>query len=497
MPAEGLQAVLKDVERAGASFQQRYWVKVDEVKALVKSEGWNGAMTKMGGSLPDAMHMMSAWTGSSSSPGGLKLQGAAAAVMGGNLADWPNGTIPSHVVGMKAGFDDPTAQKTVVALQAVTRAGLENKGYKPRTMYRGMGGTIAAQMLQAAKDQADKGIPYHEAAMTINLNPGSSFSETEITATGFGSAVVAIHEVPADAYIAHYKVQGAGNVGIKHGSTNEKEGILAFKGPHTINVQDVRGTHAEKIISYFKEKGLYDPSKMALDDHPPSTISNARLGITTPKELKTIKVPLFVKIPSGMTKEMVHEHLKASGAAIVSSQGDAVGVTVPSHKIESFTDSFAKTGSFDSKLHQPESLKKYMKAKATSIAVADNFDADFGKAGEPSKAAPAAPKVPKIKAAPKFLETLSDLPETGPVLHSSGEVGALANKETGWRGLWVKWAKQAATAQGHEGKQALVKAIHAINAENPKFKEFIKMQSPTKPAFKAFLKAQVEKHVKK
>jgi hypothetical protein len=49
---------------------------------------------------------------------------------------------------------------------------------------------------------------------------------------------------------------------------------------------------------------------------------------------------------------------------------------------------------------------------------------------------------------------------------------------------------------GHTGKQGLVQAIHAINEKNGELKTFLKTR-PTKPAFKAFLKAQVEKHLKK
>jgi hypothetical protein len=178
-----------------------------------------------------------------------------------------------------------------------------------------------------------------------------------------------------------------------------------------------------------------------------------------------------VKTPANLTDAQVHEHLTAAGATISNKESGATQVTVPSHKINGFAEEFAKTPAFDSKLHKVESLKSYMATKAKGVAGEDH-DPDFGKDGEPSPAA--APKEekkakgqytkeylddltkkletmkgpkgpPKTKAVTKLyadLETVSDLPATGAMLHPKGEVGELANKETGWRGLWVKWAKQ-------------------------------------------------------
>ena len=493
MPGDNLQAVLKDVERAGSSFQQKYWVKIEEVQSLVKEHGWQEAMAKMGAAYGPVTSALHSWTSSSKSAGGLKIQGAAAVAMGMKVSDYPGGKVEHLKGGLEAGAADEKFQKALVALQAVTRAGLDNKGYKPRTMYRGMNGDIADAALQAAKNQADHGIPYHEAMMKLDLNPANSFSESENTAQGFGKFVVAVHEVPSSAYIAHFKVQGKGTVGF----SSEVEGILATKEAFVLPIQDIRGAHGDKIVAYFKSKGLFDPTKVELDDHPPSKISGKRVGAAeAPKRPKKIDVPLYVKTPANLTDAQVHEHLLASGASIESKEKGATTVSVPSHKLAGFVESFSKTGSFDSALHKPESLKAYMEKKAHSLA-GDDHTPDFGKGGEPTPYVPKGPKgPPKTKAVPKFLETISDLPPTGPVLHPKGEVGELANKETGWRGLWVKWAKQQAAASGHTGKDALVKAIHAVNERNGELKTFLKTK-PTKPAFKAFLKAQVEKHLKK
>jgi len=179
----------------------------------------------MGGDVSTASHMFSSWTGSSTSSGGLKMQGAAAKMMGMKVNDYPVAKGGSHKKDyLDEGYKSDEMCKTVVAMQAVTRAGLENDGYKPRTMYRGMAGEVSNAMVEAAKAQADAGVPYHEAAINITLNPASSFSESEKLAEGFGSAVVALHEVPSHAYIGHYRVQGSGTVGYN----KEKEGIVAF-----------------------------------------------------------------------------------------------------------------------------------------------------------------------------------------------------------------------------------------------------------------------------
>lgn len=499
--ASNLQAVLKSVERAGTSFQQRYWVSIDEVKTLVKENGWSKALGKMGGDVSTASHMFSSWTSSSTSPGGLKMQGAAAKMMGAKLSDYPVAKSDTKKDYLDAGYKSDEMCKTVVAMQAVTRAGLENDGYKPRTMYRGMAGEVSSAMIEAAKAQADAGVPYHEAAINITLNPASSFSESENLAEGFGSAVIALHEVPSHAYIGHYRVQGSGTVGYN----KEKEGIVAFQGPHPIGVQDIRGGAANKIISYFKSKGLFDASKVDLDDYPPSKASNERVGKSIPKKAVDVQVPMIMKVPAGMDKNAMAEHLESSGAVVnksATSPAGIVHVTVPSNKIGSFTEAFSKTPAFNSDLQKPATLKSYLEGKAKTL-VGENEVPTFD--GVSSTASTVSSKAPKAaKQYKSNLPSVQDLPDLPPEVASvpvqqkkgKGAVPEWAGKKT-WRDLWVKWAKQEAVAAGHSPTAAKAKAQDAVNKANVDLKKFVHHASPSKAQFKAFFAKVVSGHVKK
>ncbi len=271
MPHEGTTAVLKDVERAGQTFQQHYWMKLEDLAATAEKDGWQKAVMNAGGKPSELLKHLKSWTGSSTSPEGLALQGAAMKLMGGNIDDWPVGSTSTYAAGVKEGHADKSLQQTVLAAQATTRAVLEANNYKPRTMYRGMTGKVAAAILENAKKLADQGIPYHEAAMGLKLNPLNSFSEKVDVASGFGGSgsasgvILAVHEVPASAYVSHYKVQGGGTVGFG----SEKEGIIITQGTTGFRMQDIRGGVGKEIVNYFKSKGLYDESKVENDDHPP------------------------------------------------------------------------------------------------------------------------------------------------------------------------------------------------------------------------------------
>lgn len=269
MPAEGTTAVLKDVERAGKTFQQHYWVKLEDLSKVAENDGWQAAVKKAGGDPQHMYSMLKGWTGSSTSEDGLNLQGAAMALMGGEKTDWPVGTMKQYDDHVNAGYKDEKTKQTVLASQATTRAVLEANNYKPRTMYRGMQGKVAQSIIEQAKKLADQGIPYHEAALGLKLNPLNSFSEKMEVGLKFGDGssgvILAVHDVPASAYMSHYKVQGKGTVGY----STEYEGIMITQGTVGFRMQDLRGGAGRQIVDYFKSKGLYDASKIENDDHPP------------------------------------------------------------------------------------------------------------------------------------------------------------------------------------------------------------------------------------
>ncbi len=382
MPSD-LQAVLKDVERAGTKFQQKYWVKVEEVKKSVKADGWSKALGKMGGNEEVAHSLYSHWTGDHDGKEAGTLKGAVIAALGKKLEDFSQG------LGFAEGFNSIATVKTVVAMQAVTRAGLENKGYKPRTMYRAMGGDVRRRLVEAAKSQADAGVPYHEAAVSLSLNAVSSFSEDEEMAEqSFGSLVVALHDVPAHAYVGHYRVQGASSAqsGVnaaraktgKVGTKEEKEGMLAFSEPTKIAVQDLRGKDAERIISYYKSKGLYDAEKVILRDTPPSTISQQRLSRDTSPRIADTEVLVALRPKKGSSDSDLERDIRSSGARVEFVRGAAKLVPVKSRQLDSFVNKFAKTDSFDADAHTPNSFREEIAKKMQADAEEENNVPDFG-----------------------------------------------------------------------------------------------------------------------
>lgn len=492
MPHKGTTAVLKDVERAGKTFQQHYWMKLEDLANVAKKGGWQAAVVAAGGDPKHLNMMLKEWTGSSTSVEGCQLQGAAMALMGGDKADWPIGAMGNYKKHVNDGYKDKKTKQTVLAAQATTRAVLESGNYKPRTMYRGMTGKVAEAIIANAKKLADQGIPYHEAALGLKLNPLNSFSETNDTAQKFGGGssgvILAVHDVPASAYMSHYKVQGAGTVGF----SSEKEGIVITQGTTGFRMQDIRGGAGKQIMKYFKDKGLYDPAKVENDDHPPGGWkhgSNPNKSIGSGGAAEEEDEPSYVastpkyEKTGQKWKQWMTTHMATLDPNLSVKEVDNLLTKIDASTLDYLNKhGFAKTGQKFSEDQVKQIIHGFTEHHVTGTAK------------------PGAPKKMNFGNLPT-VDELPDIPEhlaKTPVQQKKGKgaVPEWGGAKT-WRDLWVKWAKQHAKEQGHTESSAKAIAHNAVDKANVDLKKFIAHKNPAKAQFKAFFAKVIQEHIPK
>ena len=208
---EGLVAARKTVTRLGVTYEQTYWVKPAELRAIVKTSGYKAAVAKLGGNVRNATRRVAGWVESPTEPGGLMTLAAATKMALGDDAEarWAEKNEALARTGAEdAGpevFDrmsdlwhqGANEDGALTELAQVSQAFYEDE---PEVeLYRGIGEFQATQM-EAAFSSGDDAV----------LDAGClvSFSESPDIARGFAAndngAVISIR-VPRESIIMSHR----------------------------------------------------------------------------------------------------------------------------------------------------------------------------------------------------------------------------------------------------------------------------------------------------
>jgi len=306
----GKIAITKEVERAGTTFKQRYWVKTADVKAMLQKTGWSvkdweNTVKELGGQPSIASGIHKSWGGSSKNHISLEVQGVVAKMLGRKLEDLSlskSALLSKHV---KSGYEGKFAasgfgksedvEKTLVAMHAATQAAFED--HPTVKLYRGISGDQAAEMVAHAKGLADKGIPLNEATVPINLNPASSFSEDPKESRKFGPLIIKA-EVPREAILMSYRNTPTLSTTFNH----EKEAVVLCSGTAHISVSDLVGPKGKEIHDYFVSKGLGKGAKKAAEVGAAPAIE-AKEAAKTQIAPEALQTPLAQKKGKGAVPE--------------------------------------------------------------------------------------------------------------------------------------------------------------------------------------------------
>lgn len=370
--ASDLVAVPKEIDRAGKTFVQRYWMKVDAVADLIKQQGYDGAAKQLGANPQVVRSLSQAWAGSSTSDESIRTMAGVAKLVGYAQKTAPVRSTKMHADTFDEQFEkeDSEQEKALIAIHALTQAGLRHEPDVVKVM-RGVGGKFATQIRDHAISLAEAGVPIEEAVLHVDFNPLNSFSQSSKVANKFGAGAVVFNiEVPKSSILlSHHNSPGLSGH-YKH----EMEYAVMSAGPTPVKIGDLGGEHGTAIKAAFKAnldkvagyKALVAAGVIEPGTALPLTMDKKQVSTGGPE--KVVPVSLYIPHPAGIGAGAVEAHLKESGA---SSAVSNAGATVQSDKIDEFTKKFAATPVFDkSKEGGAAALAKHMKNKAAALQVA-------------------------------------------------------------------------------------------------------------------------------
>jgi hypothetical protein len=466
-----LVPIPKQVERAGKTFTQNYWVKPDAVRDQLTEKGWDASdpgsyvsmsafsqtVAALGGDADLAKFISKDWAGSCKSSLAAQLQGALGKLLGREVEDIPGAASSTDTSSnVKKGFNLPADQaekwkKTIAATYAITQAALV-KEPAMMELARGVTGPQAKAVVEFAKALADQGIHYDDAKLEVNFNSLSCFSASDEVAAGFGhasgSGVVFRMQVPKEAILFTHKA----SPGLADNHPSEKEHSVMCAGPTEVKMQNIAGKAGSEIHAYFASKGL--------------------TGSGEGKKLEPASKPLpTISFQVKSSDPALKAHIEGAGGKVTTpwtsralTSPATVELTGTHEHVEKFVAEFSKTSSFDPKTNSADGMKTWLKGKA------DNANQPTQSTGYHNSEWVAPPPV-KLSAGLEPAATATS------VAHVEAAVGKTPANEQGqytaksYKDKWKSWAMKELGYQANKknlapAEQAIVdKAMQATKGE--------------------------------
>lgn len=391
--ASNLIAVPKEVERAGKSFIQRYWMKAEEVAAEIKGKTYGSAVKHLGGDGDLAASISSSWGGSSNSPTSMQAKAMAAYIMGANLDNFYQG---DKLKELKMDKLDPAEaarwESTLIAMHAVAQVSLAKQPDEVRVA-RGISGAQARQVRDSMLALAEAGVPIEDAVVHVQFNPLNSFTSKEAGSNiGFGAAegIAFDFTVPKEAVLISHRTPAgftATAPALTGSYAHEQEYVLMVAGPVAAKAENIKGYYGQQIREAFEDVAKNQPERIAAYKEAvaqglikPGTMlptfklkeTLAEMGQSVPAseasapKLPTPSVTLYIPHGEGASPEVktLTQALNSEGAAVqAETTAKATTFTIPGDHLGKFVEQFSKTTIFDPTKKSAADLQSYLQDK--------------------------------------------------------------------------------------------------------------------------------------